>query len=225
MNNRSISTIILAVILVALIMAVSVFFSLNSSAAAEKYSAKPAWSKDYSTAESMKIIDLTGDGVDDLFIQNPSNASIFDSTGNLTASFDMGFGKSTMGDVNGDGVEDVVLFQPFTPMVQVVSKGQAVTLLDTISIGSPSRVAIIKFEGKTEIILGDDRGGLIGLSTEGGQLWQTSMGSQELRGMDDARVNGKIYLAVLQRRFWRCGRKRQRLVEKHHRDVTPHAIL
>jgi hypothetical protein len=186
MNNRSISTIILAVILVALVMAVS----------AEKYSAKSAWSKDYSTAESMKIIDLTGDGVDDLFIQNPGNASIFDGAGNLTASFDMGFGKSTMGDVNGDGVEDIVLFQPFTPMVQIVSKGQAATLVETINIGSPSRVAIIKFEGRTEIVLGDDRGGLIGLSADGEQLWQASMGSQELRGMDDARVNGKIYLTV-----------------------------
>ena len=196
MKTRSITTIILAVILVALVMAVSAFFALNGSAAAEKYSAKSAWTQSYSTAESMKIIDLTGDGVDDLFVQSGSNASIFDGSGNLIASFDMGFGKSTMGDVNGDGVEDIVLFQPFTPMVQVINKGQATTLIETIPIGSPSRVAIIKFEGRTEIILGAENGGLIGLSADGTQLWQASMGTEELRGMDDARVEGKIRLAV-----------------------------
>lgn len=196
MNNRSITTIILAVVLVMLVMAVSVFFSLNGSAAAEKYSDRSVWSQSYFTAESMKIIDLTGDGVNDLFIQSGSNASIFDASGNLIASFDIGFGKSTMGDVNGDGVEDVVLFQPFMPMVQVVSKGQAATLAETINIGSPSRVAVIKFEGKTEIVLGAENGGLVGLSTNGQELWQSSMGTEELRGMDDARIKGKTYLAT-----------------------------
>ncbi len=196
MNTRSIVTIFLAVIMICLVMGVSAFFAWTGSAAAEKYSSNTAWSTGYSSAESMKIIDLTGDGVDDLFIQSGSNASIYDGAGNLIGSYDIGFGKSTMGDVNGDGVEDVVLFQPFTPMVQLVSKGQASTLLDTISIGSPSRVAVIKFEGGTEIVLGAEDGGLIGLSASGGQLWQASIGSEELRGMDDARVGGKVYLAV-----------------------------
>jgi hypothetical protein len=103
-----------------------------------------------------------------------------------------------MGDLNGDGVEDVVLYQPFTPMVQLVSKGQVSTLAETIILmsGSPSRVAIIKFEGKTEVVLGDDQGNLLGLSGDGQQLWQARVGSEELRGMDDARIEGKIYLAT-----------------------------
>jgi hypothetical protein len=197
MNNRSITTIILTVILVILVMAVSVIFSLNGSAAAEKYSADSLWSKSYSTAESMKIIDVTGDKVNDLFIQSGSNAAYYDGAGNEIALFDIGFGKSTMGDVNGDGVEDVVLFQVFPPMVQLVSKGEETTLVDTTTnIGSPSRVAIIKFPGQTQIILGDESGGLLALDAQGNELWRSTMGSEELRGMDDARVNRKIYLAV-----------------------------
>ena len=197
MNNRSIVTIVLAVILVCLVMGVSIFFALNGSAAAEKYSDKSVWSQSYSAAESMKIIDLTGDSINELFIQNTNNASIYDSDGNSLASFDLGAAKSTLGDVNGDGVEDIVLFQVFPPMVQVVSKGQATTLVDTaIDISTPSRVAVIKFPEQTEIILGDTSGTLLALDTQGQNLWKSKMGSEELRGMDDARVNGKIFLAV-----------------------------
>ncbi|MEW5942053.1 MAG: PQQ-binding-like beta-propeller repeat protein, partial [Chloroflexota bacterium] len=197
MNNRSITTIVLTVVLVCLVMAVSVFFSLNGSASAEKYSSDSLWSKSYSGAESMKIIDLTGDGVNDLFIQSGSDVTYYDGAGNQIAFFDIGFGKSTMGDVNADGVEDVALFQVFPPMVQLVSKGEATTLVDTTTnIGSPSRVAVIKFPGQTQIILGDESGGLLALDAQGNELWRSTMGFEELRGMDDARVNGQIYLAV-----------------------------
>lgn len=183
--------------MVALVMGVSAMFAFNGSAAAEKYSSDSLWSVSYSSAESMKIIDLTGDGANDLFIQSASDASIYDAAGNVIAGADIGFGKSTMGDVNGDGVEDVVLFQVFPPMVQLINKGEATTLVDTTAnIGSPSRVAIIKFEGKTEIVLGAEDGGLLGLSANGQELWQNRMGTEELRGMDDARVDGKIHLAV-----------------------------
>jgi len=182
--------------MVVLVMGVSALFAFNGSAAAEKYSSEGVWSVSYSSAESMKIIDLTGDKVNDLFIQSGSNASIYDGAGNVIGNYDIGFGKSTMGDVNGDGVEDVVLFSVFPPMVQMINKGEAIELVETINIGSPSRVAIIKFEGQTEIVLGAEDGGLIGLTANGQQIWQTRMGTEELRGMDDARVNGKIHLAV-----------------------------
>ncbi len=183
--------------MVALVMGVSALFAFNGSAAAEKYSSDSVWSVSYSSAESMKIIDLTGDGANDLFIQSGNDASIYDAAGNVIAGADIGFGKSTMGDVNGDGVEDVILFQVFPPMVQLISKGQTTALVDTTTnIGSPSRVAIMKFEGQTEIVLGAEDGGLLGLSISGQELWQNRMGTEELRGMDDAHLNGKIHLAV-----------------------------
>lgn len=197
MNNRSITTIILAVVLVVLVMAVSVFFSTIGFASAEKYSSDSKWTTSYSTAESMKIIDLTGDGANDLFIQSPNNASIFDGTGNSIFSQNFSTIKSTMGDVNGDGVEDVILFESGWK-VNMINKGELVTVSERVqNIGvNPSRVAIIKFPEKTEIVLGDAGGSLAAIDAQGNELWHNSLGSEEFRGMDDARVNGKTYLAV-----------------------------
>lgn len=197
MNSRSTITIFFGVIMIALVMGVSLLFSLNGSSTAEKYSADTRWQATFSTAESMKIIDLTGDGLDDLFIQSPSDAIIFDGSGNQIAAFDIDAAKSTMGDVNGDGVEDVVFFQVFPPMVQLVDKGQAITLVDTTSdISNPSRVAILKFPEKTEIILGDISGKILSIDSQGNTLWSAPLGNDEFRGMDDARVNGKVYLTA-----------------------------
>ncbi len=198
MNSRSIVTIILALVLVALVMGVSVVFALNGPATAEKYSSQSLWVVDYASAESMKIIDLTGDGVNDLFIQNPNNIVIFDETGKIIFTQNFSSVKSTMGDVNGDSVEDVVLFQTDTPRVAMISKGQFVPILtDLRGTGLfPSRNAIIRFESGTQIIVGDTSGNVASVSPQGNQLWTIQMGAEELRGMDDARVDGKIYLAT-----------------------------
>lgn len=184
--------------MVALVMGVSAMFAFNGSAAAEKYSSDSIWSVDYSTAESMKIIDLTGDGVNDLFIQNPNNVIIFDETGKTIFTQNFSGVKSTMGDVDGDGVEDVVIFQTDAPRVGIISKGEFSPIhTDSSNVGIfPSRNAIIKFESGTQIILGDTGGTVVSFSPQGALLWQIQMGTEELRGMDDARINGKIHLAV-----------------------------
>lgn len=198
MNSRSITTIILALVLVCLVMGVSIFFALNGSAAAEKYSDKPLWSMDYSTAESMKIIDLTGDGQNDLFIQSPNNAVIFDSEGKILFTQNFSSVKSTLGDVNGDGVEDVVLFQTDYPRLAMVNRGQYSPIVEeTRGMGLfPSRNAVIRFAAGTQIVVGDTSGNVASFNPQGEQLWQVRMGSEELRGMDDARIGGKIHLAA-----------------------------
>ena len=60
------------------------------------------WSQPYATAESMKVINLMGDDADELFIQNTSNVTIFDGSGNVLFSRDYQSPKTTLGDVNGD---------------------------------------------------------------------------------------------------------------------------
>src|SRR6185503_8523341 len=44
--------------------------------------------------------------------------------------------------------------------------------------------------------LGDTSGGLLALSLSGQPLWAYSVGSEEIRGMDDALINGQTNLAV-----------------------------
>jgi hypothetical protein len=78
-----------------------------------------------------------------------------------------------------------------------MDKGQTRTILDTTSdISTPSRVAVMKYPEKTEVILGDTSGRLLSLDAQGNILWALPFGNDEFRGMDDAKVNGKLYLAA-----------------------------
>ena len=67
---------IIAAVLACMVMLVTGVFSFSGSVSAEKASSEAAWSQPFDTAESMKIIDLTGDGQDELFIQSMDNVSV-----------------------------------------------------------------------------------------------------------------------------------------------------
>lgn len=195
--NRKIIPFVVAFVLVCLVMVVAGVFSFSGLAAAEKFNSSPAWSQPYSQAESMKVIDLTGDGQDELFIQNAFNVSVFDGSGTPMFSFDYTHAKSTLGDANGDGVEDIVVFYPGSGMsVDVISKGTVTTLANSLNIGSAARVALIRFSTGPQIVLGDSSGGVLALGVDGAQLWQSNVGSAEIRGMDDARIGGDVHVAA-----------------------------
>ncbi|MFN8401666.1 MAG: hypothetical protein U0X74_16765, partial [Anaerolineales bacterium] len=79
--SRKIIPFVVAFILICLVMGVAGVFAFSGFAAAEKFGSTEAWSQPYNTAESMKVIDVTGDGQDDLFIQNTNEVNIFDGSG------------------------------------------------------------------------------------------------------------------------------------------------
>jgi WD40 repeat protein len=60
----------------------------------------------------------------------------------------------------------------------------------------PARVALIRFASGPQIVLGDTTGKLLSLSLDGKPLWKSPLGNREVRGMDDAKINGKTYLAA-----------------------------
>ena len=111
---------IIAAVLACLVMLVAGVFAFSGAVNAEKASSTSAWSQPFNTAESMKIIDLNGDGQDELFIQGIDNVSVFDGGGNALYSYDYFGPKTTLGDVNGDNVEDIVVF--YINGVDVISK-------------------------------------------------------------------------------------------------------
>src|SRR5512133_2642025 len=130
--NRKITPFIVAIILVCLIMAVAAVFSFSGAVTAEKFGDKVAWSQPYMAAESMKVINVMGDEQDDLFIQNPFNVSVYDGNGAVLFSQDYGSPKTTLGDVNGDGMEDIIVYYVGTGMsVDVISNGKLSTLATT----------------------------------------------------------------------------------------------
>lgn len=195
--SRKIIPFVVAGILICLVMAVSAVFAFSGSIRAEKFGSTVAWSRPFSGAESMKVIDLTGDGKDDLFIQSPDNLTVLDETGQPIFGFGYGSMKTTLGDVNGDNIEDIIVYYIGTGMsVDVISKGQPKTIAQTLNIGNPARNAVLRFTAGPQILLGDSSGSLLSLSANGQVLWDSNLGTEEVRGMDDAQINGQMYAAV-----------------------------
>lgn len=195
--SKKIIPFVVAFILVCLIMVVAGVFAFSGALAAEKFGSDIVWSKAYPTAESMKVIDLTGDGQDELFIQNTSNITVFDGAGNVMWSFEYASPKTTLGDVNGDGVEDIIVYYTGTGMsVDIISKGQVTTLAQTLSIGFPARVAVIRFASGPQIVLGDNEGNILSLGLDGQPRWSSALGAAEVRGMDDALIGGQPHAAI-----------------------------
>jgi hypothetical protein len=195
--NRKIIPFVAAMILICLVMAVAAVFSFNGAVTARKFGGDLAWAKSYGTAESMKVINVMGDNGDELFIQNTENVSIYDGNGAIMLSQDYSSPKTTLGDVDGDGMEDIIVYYVGTGMsVDVIKNGQTATLATALNIGFPARVALIQFPSGPQIILGDSSGSLLSLSLEGEPLWTSTLGNSEVRGMDDARIGGQPHLAT-----------------------------
>ena len=195
--NRKTIPFVIAIILICLVMAVAALFSFSGAVTAQKFGGDVAWSQSYSTAESMKVINVMGDGQDELFIQNTQNVSVYDGNGAVLLSTDYQSPKTTLGDVNGDGMEDIIVYYVGSGMsVDVIHNGQSTTLATALDIGFPARVALIRFASGPQIVLGDSSGRLLALSLDGEPLWTSNLGNSEVRGMDDARVNGQPHLAA-----------------------------
>jgi hypothetical protein len=195
--SRKIIPFIVAFILTCLVMAVAGVFSFSGAVSAQKFGDKVAWSRSFPGAESMKVIDLTGDGQDELFVQNSNDVAVYDGSGAVVADLPYNSPKTTLGDVDGDGVEDIIVYHVGTGMsVDVISKMKQKSLANLLDIGFPARVALIRFASGPQIILGANTGKLLALSTDGQPLWNSQLGSNEVRGMDDARINGETYAAI-----------------------------
>ena len=195
--SRKIIPFIVAFVLACMVMVVAGIFSFSGLATAEKFGSDVAWVKPYNTAESMKVIDLTGDGQDELFIQNTTDVTVYDGGGNIIQNFAYSAPKTTLGDVDGDSVEDIIVFHIGTgAAVDTIIKGQQSTLTETLPLGQPSRVILLRFSSGPEIVLGDSSGSLLALSTNGQTAWENDFASEEIRGMDDAKIGGQAYLAV-----------------------------
>ena len=196
--SRKIIPFVVAFILVCLVMAVSGVFAFSGAITAEKFGSDSVWSQPYSTAESMKVLNVMGDAQDELFIQNTDNVSVYDGNGNVLLNQSYQYPKTTLGDANDDGMEDIIVYYlgDLGYSVDVISNGQVKNIAQSLSIGLPARVALLRFPSEPQIVLGDTSGSLLSLSLSGEPLWSYTVGSEEIRGMDDALINGQVNVAV-----------------------------
>ncbi len=195
--SKKIIPFIVAFVMICLVMGVAGVFAFSGLAAAEKFGSNTAWSQPYNTAESMKVIDLSGDGQDELFIQNAGDVSVYDGSGAVMWNFPYNASKTTLGDFNGDGVEDVLVYYPGTGMaVDAIINGEKTNIADTLEIGAAARIILMRFASGPQIVLGDTSGDLLSIGLDGKPLWKTSLGTEEVRGLDDAKIGGQVYLAA-----------------------------
>jgi hypothetical protein len=195
--NRKIIPFVVALVLICLVMGVSAVFSFSGAVTAQKFGSDIALTIPFSTAESMKVIDLTGDGQDDLFIQNSATVAAYDGSGNVIWSYSYSSPKTTLGDVNGDGVEDVIVYYVGQGMsVDTIVNGQQTTIATSLPIGFPARAALIRFPSGPQIVLGDNGGGILSIGMDGSQKWTSAFGSEEIRGLDDALIGGQTNVAI-----------------------------
>lgn len=193
-------TIILAVVLVLLIMgAATLFASINESPVS--YNGTSGWVYRIANPQAVKVIDLTGDGADDVFVQGQDALGVLDANGNALFTRDIS-AVATMGDVDGDETEDIILARTDdNEGVHLLTlRGNGTEIIQTI-IPAPlaplSRVALIRFAGGPQIIVGDEQGQLLAVDTQGTVLWHTYLSSGDyIRGLDDVQINRIPHLAA-----------------------------
>lgn len=191
-------TIVLAVVLMVIVMTISVILFFTGAAAREKWDFQEVWTAPFSGAESMKIIDLTGDKVKDVFLQSTSEVAILDAQGQKIWSGTYQAPATTMGDFNGDGTDDfVVIYQPSGESVTATAytgQGQPLWTRALPNFGEPSRATSVDFQGDKvrEIVAGDMVGHLVCLSSQGEILWEYDLPNPSsdpadayIRGLDD----------------------------------------
>lgn len=202
-------TIVLAVVLMVIVMTVSVILFFTGAAAREKWGFQEVWTTSFSEAESMKIIDLTGDKVKDVFLQSPSEVAILDVRGQRIWSATYQAPATTMGDFNGDGTDDfVVIHWPAGESVTATAytgQGQELWTRALPNFGEPSRATSVDLEGDKvrEIVAGDMNGHLACLSSQGEILWEYDLPNPTsnpddsyVRGLDDVPLAGTTAVAA-----------------------------
>lgn len=193
--------IIFAVILSVMVMAVSCLVTFLGLSQGAKVDSQTALTLPYrGTVHSMKIIDLTGDGVNDLFVQTDNQVMVYDN--NQQVVIDQSYQSplaTTMGDLDGNGREDILVFYgPATnTRASIFLNGAFATEVRIDNTADASRAAIIPFMGQRLGILGDTNGNLVAIDQNGQVVWQASLSSGDyIRGLDDARVNSEVFVAV-----------------------------
>jgi hypothetical protein len=192
MSQRMKATTTLSAVLVVMIMTASVILTLSRDRDAE-FETEVAWSVPRSSVQSLQVIDLDGDGTNELFVQDRSSYTVYGADGQAKWSENPALPlTTTMGDVDADGREDLVSFVVGGD-VRATSAGEELWTTSlaaevTVPVGAPSRAAVIRFASGPQVVVGDDQGFLFGLrGTDGAVLWTASLsGRAETRGLDDA---------------------------------------
>lgn len=203
------AVVLMAGILILFVLVGSVVLHLSGVTQGGAFTQRELWDEAVAGGppETMKAIDLTGDGEDEVFVQTPEQVLILSPEGQELLRQDIFGAKSTMGDLDGDGVDEFVIAEPFGPdMIVTAWTAGGAEIWQTIvpDVGMPARGLSLDFrgDGKREVIFGTEDGVLVCLDGVAGELhWRYSFPSDTpenmlVRGADDVSRGGRTYLAA-----------------------------
>src|SRR5262245_47353449 len=166
-SSRTIMIAITVVVLMIIIMAIAAYLTISGRAQRARYAANTVWSAPASAALSVNITDLTGDHERDVFAQDANGIKLLDAQGQVILDKPLPQPlATTMGDVNGDGVPDIITYSWNGERGQVMAfTGQDQQLWEydvPADLGLPSRATALDFEndGRSEVVIGDQSGAL-----------------------------------------------------------------
>jgi outer membrane protein assembly factor BamB len=190
-SSRTLIIIVLAVVLMVMVMACAMFITLTDMASREKYTANAGWQVPANAALSVNITDLTGDKQRDVFVQDADGIKVLDAQGKplLEKQLPQPL-ASTQGDVDGDGVPDIIAYTWNGERARAIAfTGQDRVLWERElpELGAPGRAVAVDFEndGRNEIVVSDEDGQMLALSAQGDELWRYWLMGIGLRGLDE----------------------------------------
>ncbi|NJP04620.1 MAG: PQQ-binding-like beta-propeller repeat protein [Chloroflexaceae bacterium] len=202
MNQRGTVTLVLAVVIIMLIMGTSAGLAWNQTETA-KYTQHAGWSYAMTAPVTLQLMDLTGDGRTNLFAQNDRSIALLNPDGSehVRRQFDNQI-MSTLGDINNDAVEEMILALTLSPGVAALqalnASGEQLWSAQANGLRSqPSRVRFVRFDSGWQVVVGDEDGQLMAFDLSGNEVWRTNLSSGDIiRGLDDTTVDGVRYLAA-----------------------------
>ena len=185
---------VLTVALMIIVMAVSTLIFFTGSVV--KWTVDARWKASISNVELVKGINMAGDKADEIVVQSPTRVLILNQAGEKLFETTTRDSKVTMGDLNGDGLDDLVVFQQPSgeaPTATAYTGNGAQLWRRAISgLGQPMRANSVDLDGDgvREIVVGDDLGQVACLNSAGQVLWSfqlpnVSPAERYVRGLDD----------------------------------------
>lgn len=201
--------IIVGVVLILFVLVGSLVLHLSRGESGGQVSQQRVWQVPIGggEVETLEVTDLNGDGQDETLAQTPGEVLLLGPDGGVLLQQNVANAKATLGDLNGDRVEDFVLARPEGDGMRVVAyTGDGTAMWESLvpAVGAPARGLTLDFEGdgQREAVFGTDAGLVVVLEgVTGTQRWQYAFpaDTQEnllVRGSDDVALNGRRLLAV-----------------------------
>jgi len=201
--NRMVMTIILALVLMFLVMGVAAAVTFTGVAARTKWAINETWEQPAPSVQSIKVTNMTGAGKTDLFVQAGSTVLVFDVTGKSVYGNEFsGTTAALTGDVNGDGVQEIIAYyktaQGSIVAAFQVASGKTLWQLTLAGLGDVGRATAVDWSGTSKygVVIGDMNGKLVAISESGKERWRYDMKAAELRGLDDVVLGGSTHLVA-----------------------------